>query len=181
MHYAFFPTPLGQAALAWTPQGLWALGLPEPTAALTLESLWVRRPAPPQASPSEAELTPGARLAAEGVRRLLGGEPPLTSLELGSLDLRGLSPLRVQVYDALLRLPLGSTTTYGALAKALGRPGASRAVGRTLGLNPWLVLVPCHRVLGAGGALGGYSAPGGTETKAWLLELESRLQRAQGG
>jgi methylated-DNA-[protein]-cysteine S-methyltransferase len=70
----------------------------------------------------------------------------------------------------------GETSTYGEVAKALGEPGAARAVGKALGENPWPIVVPCHRVLAAsrkeGGGMGGFSAPGGTNTKAQLLTIE---------
>jgi methylated-DNA-[protein]-cysteine S-methyltransferase len=69
-------------------------------------------------------------------------------------------------------VPYGRTTSYGAIAEALGRPGAARAVGRANATNPLPIIIPCHRVLGADGALHGYGARGGLETKAWLLRLE---------
>ena len=74
-----------------------------------------------------------------------------------------------QVWDALLNIPYGSTTTYGALAKLLGNPGAMRAVGAANGANPIWLLIPCHRVVGSQG-LHGYA--GGLERKAWLLRHE---------
>lgn len=78
-----------------------------------------------------------------------------------------------RIYEALKRVPFGSTTTYGALAKAAGADvGASRAVGMAMGRNPWPILVPCHRVLASGGKIGGFSAPGGAATKQRLLALE---------
>lgn len=78
-----------------------------------------------------------------------------------------------EVWGALLAIPHGTVTTYGELAERLGRPGASRAVGSANGANPVPVLVPCHRVVAAGGGLGGYSA--GLERKQRLLELEGVL------
>lgn len=75
-----------------------------------------------------------------------------------------------QVWRALQAVPAGSTTHYGALAEQLGRPGAARAVGAAVGKNPWIVLVPCHRVLGQGGSLTGYAA--GLERKSTLLQWE---------
>jgi methylated-DNA-[protein]-cysteine S-methyltransferase len=75
-----------------------------------------------------------------------------------------------QTWDALRRIPPGKTTTYGALARALGRPNASRAVGLANGANPIAIVVPCHRVIGADGALTGYG--GGLDRKRWLLAHE---------
>lgn len=76
-----------------------------------------------------------------------------------------------QVWEALLDIPFGETSTYGALAKRLGRPTASRAVGACVGRNPMSVVVPCHRVLGANGALTGYAS--GLDRKRRLLALEA--------
>ena len=67
---------------------------------------------------------------------------------------------------------LGTTTTYGAIARAIGHPGAARDVGTALGCNPFPIIVPCHRVVSANGALTGFSAPGGLATKRRMLELE---------
>jgi methylated-DNA-[protein]-cysteine S-methyltransferase len=79
------------------------------------------------------------------------------------------------VWAAVAAIPHGTTTTYGALARELGAPGAARAVGAANARNPLPVLVPCHRVLGARGALTGYA--GGLERKQWLLAHEGRAER----
>ncbi len=76
------------------------------------------------------------------------------------------------VWQALLAIPHGATTSYGAIATLLGRPSAARAVGAANGKNPLAIVVPCHRVIGASGALTGYA--GGLERKKWLLEHERR-------
>ena len=86
------------------------------------------------------------------------------------LDLRG-TPFRRRVWQALLDIPYGETVSYGELARRLSCPGA-RAVGSAVGCNPVSLIVPCHRVLGAGGALTGYAC--GLERKRWLLQLEKR-------
>lgn len=85
------------------------------------------------------------------------------------LDLRG-TPFQVKVWRALLRIPYGVTTSYGALARSLGWPGSFRAVGGANGANRIAIVVPCHRVVRADGGLGGYG--GGTPRKQWLLDLE---------
>ena len=89
---------------------------------------------------------------------------------LPALDLRG-SPFQLRVWRALLAIPFGDQTTYGELALTLGCPGAARAVGSANGKNPVAILVPCHRVVAAGGRLGGYG--GGLDTKRWLLAHEA--------
>jgi len=81
-----------------------------------------------------------------------------------------------QVWRQLRRIPVGETWTYGTLAAHLGRPAAVRAVGAAVGRNPWSLLVPCHRVVGADGSLTGYA--GGVGRKAWLLAWESGQQPA---
>ncbi len=86
-----------------------------------------------------------------------------------ALDLKG-TPFRKRVWAKLLKVPCGWTTTYGDLAKAVGRPGAARAVGGANHNNPVSIIVPCHRVVGAGGSLTGYG--GGLARKRWLLEHE---------
>ena len=79
----------------------------------------------------------------------------------------------IAVYQVAQTIPPGETMTYGAIAKALGEePMRARDVGVALSRNPFAPIVPCHRVVAAGGRLGGYSAPGGTSTKRQLLELE---------
>ena len=89
-----------------------------------------------------------------------------------SLDMDGLPEFHQRVYDVARTIPPGVTLTYGEVAKRLGDPGSARAVGQALGRNPIPVIVPCHRVLAAGGKTGGFSAPGGSATKLNLLALE---------
>ena len=83
------------------------------------------------------------------------------------------TPWQNAVWDALLTIPFGKTTSYGEIARRLGKPSASRAVGMAVGQNPIGIVVPCHRVVGSNGALTGYAA--GVDRKRWLLELESRV------
>lgn len=80
------------------------------------------------------------------------------------------TPFQVDVWNQLLRIPFGKTRTYGEIANAIGRPTASRAVGKAIGDNPISIIVPCHRVIGRSGALTGYA--GGLDAKRWLLDHE---------
>jgi len=89
------------------------------------------------------------------------------------LNLGGGTAFQQSVWRQLLATPHGQTVSYGAIAKALGRPDASRAVGAAVGRNPISIVVPCHRVVGAGGALTGYA--GGLDRKTALLQLESTV------
>jgi methylated-DNA-[protein]-cysteine S-methyltransferase len=91
------------------------------------------------------------------------------------LDLRGLPAFTVSVLQELSRVPFGATTTYGSLAAEVGRPGAARAVGTVMNRNRIPIVLPCHRVVGAGGSLVGYA--GGLDRKAKLLELEGAALR----
>ena len=85
------------------------------------------------------------------------------------------TPFQRAVWTALRTIPCGSTTSYGALARQLGRPAASRAVGLANGANPVSIVIPCHRVIGANGSLTGYG--GGLDRKRWLLAHEAKRDR----
>lgn len=89
------------------------------------------------------------------------------------LDLQGGTPFQQTIWHALQAIPCGHTTSYGALSQRIGKPAAVRAVGAAVGRNPVSVVVPCHRVLGATGALTGYA--GGLDRKTALLQLEGAL------
>ena len=108
----------------------------------------------------------------EEAKRYFAGEridfTPIT------LDLAGIDPLRRAIYDALRKVGFGETVTYGELAKRalVNAPRAARDVGIAMARNPVPLIIPCHRVLAAGGKLGGFSAPGRAETKERMLALE---------
>jgi methylated-DNA-[protein]-cysteine S-methyltransferase len=89
------------------------------------------------------------------------------------LDLQAGTPFQQSVWKALLAIPRGATTNYGALSREIGAPAAARAVGAAVGRNPVSIVVPCHRVLGSGGSLTGYA--GGLERKSALLKLEGAI------
>jgi methylated-DNA-[protein]-cysteine S-methyltransferase len=160
-------TPLGPVGLAWTAQGLRRLQLPEATAAATRRRL-LEGCAAPMRPAGRAPAWVGS-LAAR-LRRHLAGAPQ--DLRDVPVDLAAGTEFERRVWRAARRVGPGRTTSYGALARAIGRPGAARAVGRALGLNPVALVVPCHRVVAADGGLHGFSARGGTATKRRLLALE---------
>src|SRR3989442_13191191 len=156
-----FETRAGPVRLRWNERGLTAIEMPElPPRALRAE---LAKQNGTQAPPFVAD-------AARLLRRHLAGQAQ--DLEALPLDLSVLAPFQRAVYEKVRSLPPGRTATYGEIAALLGKPGASRAVGQALGRNPFLVAVPCHRVLAAGGAPGVFSGPGGAVTKAGLLALE---------
>lgn len=89
------------------------------------------------------------------------------------IDLSWCTEFQSQIIQRARQIPYGETLSYGQLAAACGRPNAARAVGTVMSCNRFPVIVPCHRVLASGGKLGGFSAPGGTDVKRYMLELES--------
>jgi methylated-DNA-[protein]-cysteine S-methyltransferase len=90
------------------------------------------------------------------------------------VDWSVIAGFQAQALRLTFAIPYGQVTTYGEIARRLGRPRAARAVGRANATNPMPLVIPCHRVIGADGGLRGYGAPGGIQTKAWLLRLEGR-------
>lgn len=163
-----FDSPIGAIGLAWTGRGISLLQLPASSAAGT-RALLRRR----LGEVAEAAPPPGIAAAIGRIQALLrGGHDGLCDIVL---DLHGVSDFERSVYDIARTIPPGRTLTYGALAARLGDPTLSRAVGVALGRNPVAIIVPCHRVLAAGGADGGFSAPGGIATKRRLLEIEGAM------
>src|SRR5438105_6164290 len=144
-----FETRAGAVRLRWNDRGLTAIEMPE----------MPPRELRAQLGRENGKDVPGfVQDAARLLKRHLAGEQQdLAGLQL---DLSVLAPFQRAVYEKVRSLPPGRTASYGEIAAMLGKPGASRAVGQALGRNPFLVAVPCHRVLAAGGAPGGFSAEG---------------------
>ena len=170
MHCALFDTAIGRCGIAWGSNGIRAFQLPEPTDAGTLRRMLRGAAALPQAEPPAQVQSTIERIVA-----LLQGEP--IDLRDVVLDFDGIPPFHQRVYEVSREILAGQTRTYGEVATQLGDPGASRAVGQALGANPFAIIVPCHRVLAAGGRSGGFSAGGGVPTKLRILLIE----RAQFG
>ncbi|MGI9170215.1 MAG: methylated-DNA--[protein]-cysteine S-methyltransferase, partial [Caulobacteraceae bacterium] len=122
--------------------------------------------------PASAEASPPAAAsdATSGTATLLAAQR--RDRKAVVLDLDDAPEFNRRVYALARAVPPGETSTYGDIARRLGEPGAAREVGRALGENPFPIVVPCHRVLGAGGKVGGFSARGGVATKARLLSIE---------
>jgi len=167
LHVARFESPVGTLLAATSERGLAYLELPH--ASGRGFAGW-RRAAAPKAHVVEG-FAPN-RAAVAQVCEYLDGKRRRFEL---ALDLRG-TPFQRAVWEALLAIPYGETRTYGELARAIGRPGAMRAVGAANGANPVPLVVPCHRVVAAGGRLGGFG--GGLALKKRLLALESDAPRA---
>jgi methylated-DNA-[protein]-cysteine S-methyltransferase len=115
--------------------------------------------------------TPAVAETVAAVKRYFSGEE--TDFSGVRLDLGEQDAFFERIYAAARQVRWGQTTTYGTLAKELGAgPEAARDVGQAMASNPVALIIPCHRVLAAGGKVGGFSAPGGAEAKRRMLELE---------
>jgi methylated-DNA-[protein]-cysteine S-methyltransferase len=163
--FALFDTAIGTCAIAWNARGISAVGFPERTEAATRERLLRRRPGARETTPSRE-----VQNVIDDIVALLGGNP--RDFRGVRLDTSGLSDLQRRVYKIARDIPAGATLTYGEIAVRLGDRLLARDVGEALGHNPFPIIVPCHRVLAAGGKMGGFSAPGGVRTKLKLLEIE---------
>jgi methylated-DNA-[protein]-cysteine S-methyltransferase len=166
--YALFDTPLGTCAIAWAERGIVRTFLPEPSAAAILGRLRRRLPGAQEAEPPD-----DVRRAIAAITRLLGGE--LVDLTWVPLVDDAVPELHRRVYAAARTIPPGTTLTYGDIARRLGDRTLARQVGEALAHNPFPIVVPCHRVLAAGGRTGGFSTRGGTETKMQLLRIEGAV------
>jgi methylated-DNA-[protein]-cysteine S-methyltransferase len=158
-------TGIGPCGLAWRDDAILGVQLPEGEAGATAARLHRRFPQAVVAVPPALVARVVARIA-----ELLGGRR--VDLADAPLDLTGVPPFDRAVYGEVRRIPAGEVRSYGAVAAALGQPLAAREVGAALGRNPFPLLVPCHRVVGSGGRLVGFSAAGGTVTKRRLLAIE---------
>lgn len=163
--FHFFDTPIGRCAIIWCGAFVVGAALPEEDEERARRSLQGRFPGSVEEAPP-----PAIAEAEQAVVRLLSGQPE--DFSAIPIDLGSLGKFERAVLDATFSIPPGETRTYGEIACAVGSPGAARAVGRALGANPIPIIVPCHRVLGANGKSGGFSAPGGTAAKLKILEIE---------
>jgi len=152
-------SPVGLLALAWAEGGLLVCGYDD----IDAVSDRVARTVSPRVLRAPSRL--------DSVRRALDAYFDAKARTVAvPVDLRLTSDFGRQVLAAAATLGYGTTASYGEIAAAIGQPGASRAVGTALGANPVCIVIPCHRVLRAGGELGGYA--GGPAAKQWLLDLE---------
>jgi methylated-DNA-[protein]-cysteine S-methyltransferase len=166
MHkFTIFDTPIGRIAIAWSPRGVVCVQLPEASERKTVARLVERF-----ADAEQATAPPAVQRAIDDVVALLSGER--RALAEVELDMDGVPPFHRRVYEIARAVAPGETVTYGEIARRLGARGAARAVGQALGRNPFALVVPCHRVIAVDGGLVGFSAAGGTKTKARLIAIE---------
>lgn len=171
---SLFPTPLGACGIAWSGETVVATHLPEENDAATAARLAART-----SGAAEGKPPPAIQRAISSIAALLGGEK--TDLSFIACDFSRIDPFAARVYAATRVIPPGETLTYGAIALQLGDKLLAQNVGQALGRNPFPIIVPCHRVMGANGRLTGFSANGGVETKLRMLAIEgARIGEAQG-
>ncbi len=154
MYYCYLETPIGELLLAGETDALFTIGFPKGAMRRDPEPDWIYNEKPLAA-------------ACEQLQEYFAGTRKEFDL---SLELSG-TEFQVSVLEALQVIPYGQTTSYGAIAKQIGRPKAVRAVGAANGRNPIPIIVPCHRVIGSTGNLTGFG--GGLDTKEALLRLEA--------
>ena len=155
---ASYETEFGRCAILWSEAGITGVLLPHRSRA--------RLPA----YEAGAAVPAFVGHAIEGIVAVMAGER--RDLHDVALDEQGIDAFDRAVYEATRAINPGSTRTYGEIAMAIGRPDGARDVGAALSRNPFPIIVPCHRVVAANGALTGFSAPGGLATKRRMLELE---------
>ncbi len=163
--YTLFETAIGSCGIAWGTRGILGVQLPEGGDRATRARLQRRFPDARETRPPR-----DVQHALDGIVALLRGEGK--DLSAVVLDMGGVPPFHRRVYEAARTIPAGRTLSYGEVAARIGSPGSARAVGQALGRNPFAIIVPCHRVLAAGGKTGGFSANGGTTTKLRMLAIE---------
>jgi methylated-DNA-[protein]-cysteine S-methyltransferase len=170
--FTLFDTAIGRCGIAWGQRGIVAVQLPEGSERGTRMRILRRVPGACEAAPP-----PEVRHAIDGIVGLLRGEA--SDLSGVVLDMDGVPEFDRRVYEVARAIPPGATLSYGEIASRLGVHEAARDVGQALGRNPFTIVVPCHRVVAAGGKPGGFSARGGVSTKLRLLAIEGAAVTAQ--
>jgi methylated-DNA-[protein]-cysteine S-methyltransferase len=163
--YTVFDTVIGRCGIAWGDLGVLGVQLPEAREIETRRRLF-------QLFPDARELRPPAEIksAIDGIAELLRGKS--ADLSDVRLDMTGIPPFNARVYDFTRTIPRGETLTYGEVASRLRASGATHSVAQALSRNPFMIVVPCHRVLEAGGYADRISPNGGSISKRRLLSIE---------
>ncbi len=163
--FALFDTAIGRCGIVWSGRGVVGVQLPGNSERATRSRVLRRAPAAREIVPP-----PAVERAIDDIAALLRGEPR----ELGhvTIDSEGVPDFHRRVYEVARGIRPGTTLSYGEIAERLGDRNLARDVAQALAQNPTPIIVPCHRVLAAGGKIGGFSAPGGVRTKLRLLSIE---------
>jgi len=164
-HFTLFDTAIGLCALAWRDETIISVLLPEGGADPSRARLRRRFP-----DIAESPPTPLVENLIARIRALLDGQA--ADLTDAPVDMSVFEPFSRQVYEIARAIPPGQAMTYGEIAERLGDKLLARDVGQAMGKNPYPIIIPCHRVVAAGGKLGGFSARGGSATKQKLLAIE---------
>ena len=167
-NFALFDTAIGACGIVWGERGINAVQLPMSNEDRTRTRIRQRYAGITEISPPA-----NVQTAIDGIVELQAGKP--NDLSGVALDLDGIPEFNRGVYDIARTIPPGKTMTYGDIAKRLGGVELSRDVGQALGRNPCPIVVPCHRVLAAGGKPGGFSGNGGVTTKLKMLAIEGAV------
>ncbi|AZO51447.1 MAG: methylated-DNA--[protein]-cysteine S-methyltransferase [Mesorhizobium sp.] len=163
--HAVLETVIGFTGIGWSETGLIRLCLPERSREAVERRLFRH-----SGVSSSTDRPQWVMDLIAAIRAYAAGE----DIDFSSVpvDLAGVDDFRLAIYDAARKLGFGETTTYGELAKRAGHQGLARETGAALGANPVPLVIPCHRILAAGGKIGGFSAPGGSATKEKMLAME---------
>ena len=166
--YTIFDTGIGRCGIAWGDFGVIGVQLPE-AREIETRGRMLRQ------YPDARELRPplNVEIAIEGISALLRGQA--CDLSDVTLDMRGIHAFNQRVYELTREIPRGETRTYGEIATRLGASGASHSVAQAIGRNPFMIIVPCHRVLEAGGYADKISPNGGVISKRRLLSIEGAV------
>jgi methylated-DNA-[protein]-cysteine S-methyltransferase len=164
--FAIFDTAIGACGIVWSARGICGVQLPEGSEATTRARVKRRHAGAVETAPP-----PDAQRAIDGIVALLRGEQ--RDLSFVAVDDSKIPDFNRKVYAIARAIPAGQTMSYGEIAQRLGDKTLARAVGQAMGENPTPVVMPCHRVLGANGKPGGFSATGGVVTKLQLLSIEN--------
>ncbi|MGC1411963.1 MAG: methylated-DNA--[protein]-cysteine S-methyltransferase [Acetobacteraceae bacterium] len=165
LEFALFATAVGPCGIAWNVRGVAGVQLPERSEGSTRARLQRRYPDAREAVPPAP-----IQQAIDDIAALLRGNA--RDLSAVPLDMADVTGFQQGVYSVARSIPFGATLSYGEIAARLGDRGLAREVGEALGQNPFPIIVPCHRVVAAGGKPGGFSAAGGVTTKFRLLDIE---------
>lgn len=163
--YSIFDTAIGRCGIAWSPSGIVGVQLPEAREIDTRRRLFQLYPEARETRP-----TPNVEVAIEGIVALLRGEA--SDLADITLDMSGIHVFDQRTYEVTRRIPRGETVTYSEIARRMGTPSSVRPVTQAIGRNPFVVIVPCHRVLETGSYTDKMSAHGGLISKRRLLSIE---------
>jgi len=172
LEFSIFDTALGRCAIVCGAGGVLGVQLPERNDERLRSRIARRFPDAEEASPAL-----DVRRAIERIAALLAGQK--ADLSGIRLDMSRIGAFERRVYEAARRIPPGETATYGEIAEELGDRALARDVGQAMGRNPYPIIVPCHRVVAAGGKLGGFSARGGADTKLRMLAIEGAAVNQQ--